>query len=88
METQVADFLGAALEMANREAGTPLWFALQLSERVFGVFDAFETDAARQAHLDGPIARALMASAATLFVGPPRIEAIEVLDLKNMALAG
>ncbi|MDQ1834115.1 putative quinol monooxygenase [Massilia scottii] len=87
-EAEVAQFLGAALEMANQEAGTPLWFALKLSERVFGVFDAFDTEAARQAHLDGPIAQALMASADALFVRQPQIEAVEVLGLKNAALAG
>lgn len=87
-EAEVAAFLGAALELANQEAGTPLWFALRLSERVFGVFDAFETQAARQAHLDGPIAQALMASADALFVRPPLIETVEVLGLKNLALAG
>lgn len=34
----------------------------------FGIFDAFPDDEARQAHLDGPIAAALMASAAELLV--------------------
>lgn len=84
-EAEVARFLGSALEMANQEAGTPIWFALRLSGNVFGVFDAFETEAARQAHLSGPIAQALMTHADALFVRQPQIDAIEVLGLKNVA---
>jgi quinol monooxygenase YgiN len=84
-EQDVADFLAAGLEMANQETTTPIWFALRLSPSVFGIFDAFETDANRQAHLTGPIAQALMAKAEELFSVPPSIEAIEVLGLKNQA---
>jgi len=82
-EAAVAEFLHMGLELANQEAQTPIWFALKLSDRVFGVFDAFETEAGRQAHLNGPIAQALMAKSEELFVRPPSIEAIEVLGLKN-----
>ena len=82
-EAAVAQFLQTGLALANQENQTPIWFALQLSERVFGVFDAFETEAGRQAHLNGPIAQALMAKSDELFVRAPTIEAIEVLGLKN-----
>jgi quinol monooxygenase YgiN len=82
-EADVAQFLELGLSLANQEAGTPIWFALQLSEREFGVFDAFETEAARQAHLSGPIAQALMAKADELFARQPSIEPIAVLGLKN-----
>jgi quinol monooxygenase YgiN len=71
------------LALANRESTTPIWFALKLSESTFGVFDAFENEAGRQAHLEGPIAQALMTKADELFVRPPSIEPIEVLGLKN-----
>ncbi|QNA89020.1 antibiotic biosynthesis monooxygenase [Massilia sp. Dwa41.01b] len=84
-EAEVAAFLRKALEMANAEAGTPVWFALRMSDSAFGVFDAFETEGARQAHLNGPIAQALMAQAETLFMRLPQIEALEVLGLKNAA---
>ena len=84
-EQAVADFLAAGLEMANQEARTPIWFALRLSPTTFGIFDAFATEADRQAHLNGPIAQALMANAAELLAQPPQIQAIEVLGLKNVA---
>ncbi|MBV8466676.1 MAG: antibiotic biosynthesis monooxygenase [Burkholderiales bacterium] len=82
-EQAVADFLAAGLELANQETQTPIWFALRLSHNTFGVFDAFHDEAGRQAHVDGPIAKALMAQAETLFAVPPSIEPIEVLGLKN-----
>ena len=86
-EQEVADFLNTGLTLANQEATTPIWFALKLSASTFGVFDAFESEAGRQAHLQGPIAQALMAKADQLFARPPSIEAIEVLGLKNRAHA-
>jgi quinol monooxygenase YgiN len=87
-EDEVAQFLATGLQLANQEASTPIWFALKFSDAVFGVFDAFETESGRQTHLTGPIAQALMARADDLFVRQPSIEAIEVLGLKNSALAG
>jgi len=86
-QEEVAQFLATGLQLANQEAGTPIWFALKFSDTVFGVFDAFETEQGRQAHLSGPIAAALMAKADELFVRQPGIEAIDVLGLKNTAPA-
>jgi quinol monooxygenase YgiN len=83
-EQEVADFLKAGLEMANQETTTPIWFALRLSPTTFGIFDAFADEAGRQAHLQGPIAQALMAKAAELLAAPPSIEQIDVLGLKNL----
>jgi quinol monooxygenase YgiN len=82
-EAAAEQFLHAALSMANDEATTPIWFALKLSPTIFGVFDAFHDEAGRQRHLNGPIAQALMAKGPELFVGPLKIEPIEVLGLKN-----
>jgi quinol monooxygenase YgiN len=82
-EEAVAAFLDAGLALANQEATTPLWFALRLSPSSFGIFDAFADESGRQAHLNGPIAQALMAKADELFSRPPQIEAIEILGFKN-----
>ena len=82
-EADVAAFLEAGLAMARAETTTPIWFALRLSPTTFGVFDAFHDEDGRQRHLSGPIAQALMAKAPELFAGPPTIDPIEVLGLKN-----
>jgi quinol monooxygenase YgiN len=81
-EKEVAKFLEAGLSLANQEATTPIWFALRLGPATFGVFDAFTDETGRQAHLNGPIAKALMAQAPELFSKPPAIEQIEVLGAK------
>lgn len=81
-EADVAAFLEQGLALARQEATTPVWFALRLGPSTFGVFDAFDDEAGRQAHLDGPIAKALMAQAPTLLASPPVIEKVEVLGAK------
>jgi quinol monooxygenase YgiN len=82
-ETEVEKFLQAGLSMARDEPTTPIWFALRLSPNTYGVFDAFHDETGRQEHLNGPVAKALMAKASDLFAKPPSIEPIEVLGLKN-----
>lgn len=81
-EKEVSDFLRSALPLAQQEPATIAWFALQMSPSTFGIFDAFPDDAGRQAHLDGPIAAALMGRAADLLAQPPVIEKVEVLAAK------
>jgi quinol monooxygenase YgiN len=81
-EAAVADFLAGALPLANAESGTTAWFALKFGSSTFGVFDAFADEAGRQAHLQGPIAAALMANAAALLNTPPNIEKIDLLAAK------
>ena len=81
-EKEVAAFLKQGLQMANQEATTELWFALRLGPSTFAIFDAFADESGRQTHLNGPIAKALFASAPDLFAEPPSIEKTEVLGAK------
>ena len=82
-ESEVQQFLEAGLAMARDEKSTPIWFALRLSPSTFGIFDAFEDEAGRQAHLTGPIAAALMANAAALLAEAPKIEKVDLLAAKT-----
>ena len=81
-EKDLAQFLHAGLAMAQQEGTTPVWFALQFSPSVFGIFDAFLDEAGRQAHLNGPIAQALGKNASTLLAKAPSIERVDVLGAK------
>jgi quinol monooxygenase YgiN len=81
-EADVAAFLQQGLQLANQEATTPVWFALQLGPTTFAIFDAFRDEAGRQNHLSGPIAAALMAHAADLLASPPTIDRLDVLGAK------
>ncbi|MFL6700390.1 MAG: putative quinol monooxygenase [Vitreoscilla sp.] len=81
-EAAVADFLAGALPLANAESGTTAWFALKFGPSTFGVFDAFQDEAGRSAHLNGPIAAALMANASALLSDAPKIERVDLLAAK------
>src|SRR5262245_26415512 len=81
-ENDVVEFLRQGLELANQESRTLMWFALRLGPTTFAIFDAFADEAGRQGHLGGPIAKALMAQAPTLFAAPLVIEPLEVLGAK------
>lgn len=54
-EAVVAKFLADALALANQEAGTLVWFALQSGPSSFAIFDAFADDTGRRAHLAVPL---------------------------------
>lgn len=82
MEKEVADFLAGALPLAQQEPGTITWYSWRADESVFGIFDTFETEEGRDAHLNGPIAAALMANADRLLAKPPVIEKLDVLAAK------
>ena len=78
-EQAVADFLKSGLTMAQDEPATITWYGIQLGPSTFGIFDTFPDEAGRQAHLNGPIAAALMANAADLLASDPVIETIGVV---------
>jgi quinol monooxygenase YgiN len=83
LEDQLATFLTGALDLANQEEGTPVWFALRTDASTFWIVDAFPGEAERQAHLDGPIAAALMDNADRLLSAPPSIMRADVLAAKT-----
>jgi quinol monooxygenase YgiN len=82
-EKEVSDLLKSALALAQAEQATIHWFGLQLGPSTFGIFDTFEQEEGRKAHLSGPIAAALMAKAPELLAQPPVIESVELLAVKT-----
>lgn len=76
-EKEVEAFLKQGAE--KKEAGTVSWFGLHESEGHYSVFDTFNDEAGREAHLNGEIAKALMANASTLFSAPPQINKITIV---------
>lgn len=81
-EKQVGEFLKSALPMAQAETETVRWYGLQINENTFGIFDTFETEDGRKAHLQGEIAAALMANASELLSKDPIIEFVDLLAVK------
>ena len=81
-EQTVADFLKSAQSLAENEEGTITWYAFKINENTFGIFDSFDGEEGRQAHLSGPIAKALMENAAELLASDPVIEQVDILASK------
>lgn len=81
-EQELAAFLRDALPLARDEKQTTVWFAIRLGPSELGIFDAFTDDDGRQAHLEGPIAKALMTEGTELLAQPPSIQPVEILAAK------
>jgi quinol monooxygenase YgiN len=81
-EKEVAEFIKSALALAQNEPDTIRWYALQIGPSTFGIFDTFAGEEGREAHLQGPIAQALMARAGELLATPPQIEQVTLLAVK------
>jgi len=81
-EKELETFIKSALALAQNEPETIRWYALQLSPSTFGIFDTFEAETGRQAHLAGPIAKALLAKADELLATAPQIEPVTLLAVK------
>src|ERR1700761_5922870 len=81
-EKDVEAFLTQGGEMAKKEAGTVNWYGLKEDEGSYSVFDTFNDEAGRDAHLNGEIAKALMAKADEDFSEAPKIFKIELIAQK------
>ncbi len=81
-ETEVENFLRSGLAIVQQEPATIAWFAIRMSPSTFGLFDAFPSEAGRQAHLTGRLAAALKEKASDLLSGPPSIEKIDLIAAK------
>src|SRR5262249_45148168 len=80
-EAEVAEFLRSVVPLVNAAPGTTAWFAIQESPSRFAIFDTFDDEAGREAHLNGKVAAALMEKARSgdLFAKAPEIHKIEIM---------
>ena len=82
-EAEVRSFLEQGARMAAEEPGTVHWYGFhEDNSGSFGIFDTFEDEAGREAHLKGEIAKALMAKAGELLASPPAIHKIDLIAEK------
>ncbi len=78
-EHEVAAFLRSAVPLVNAEPGTVSWYAIQEGPSSFAIFDTFDDEDGREAHLSGKVAEALMAKADELLEKAPDIYKLEIL---------
>jgi len=81
-EADVEAFLKQGAELAKKEPATVTWYAMKEAPGQYGIFDTFHDEAGREAHLNGEIAKQLMAKAGELLSEPPRIHKIDLLAVK------
>jgi quinol monooxygenase YgiN len=81
-EAEVEAFIRQGAELARKEPGTVTWYGIKEDDGQYGIFDTFNDEAGREAHLNGAIAKALMAKAGELLAEPPKIHKIQVIAVK------
>jgi quinol monooxygenase YgiN len=81
-EKEVAEFLRSAVPLVNAEVGTMSWFAIQEGPSSFAIFDTFDDEAGRDAHLNGRVAAALTERADELLAKTPEIHKLGILAEK------
>ena len=78
----LARFLESGRALAAAEEGTVTWYAFKISDTSYGIFDTFETDDGRLAHINGEIPKALADLGPDLLATDPDIRPVEVLAVK------
>jgi len=84
-EKEIADFLRSAVPLVNAEPGTITWYAIQEGPSSFAIFDTFDDEAGRDAHLNGKVAAALMdkIKAGDMFANTPQIHKLGIIADKS-----
>ena len=78
----LAAFLAQGRELAVAEEGTVTWYAFKLNDTTYGIFDTFEGEDGRQAHMNGQIPAALGRVGPDLLASDPDIRFAEVIAVK------
>jgi quinol monooxygenase YgiN len=79
---ELAAFLEQGRALAAAEPGTVTWYAFKLSDTTYGIFDTFNDEDGRQAHLNGQIPVALGEVAADLLAKDPDIRMTDIIAVK------
>ena len=79
---ELAAFLEQGRALAAEEEGTVTWYAFRLSDTTYGIFDTFEDEDGRQAHLNGQIPAALGQVGPDLLAADPDIRQTDIIAVK------
>jgi len=81
-EADVEAFVKGGRAIVEQEPGTRVWYGFRVDEKTFGIFDAFEDEAARQAHMNGAIPKALAEVGPQVLAKDPDIRMVDLLATK------
>jgi quinol monooxygenase YgiN len=82
-ENELAAFLESGGKIVADEPATRTWYAFQVDDSTFGIFDTFEDEAGRQEHLNGKIPAALGEVGDSLLADAPDIRLTNILAVKD-----
>jgi hypothetical protein len=74
--------LQAGRALAVAEQDTVTWYAFKIDDTHYGIFDSFESESGRDAHLGGQIPRALAQVAEDLLAEAPVIQTVDIVAVK------
>ncbi|GAA4141594.1 putative quinol monooxygenase [Leifsonia shinshuensis] len=80
---ELKEFLIGGKAVVDGEPGTRTWYAFQLDDTHFGIFDSFADEDARRAHLGGEIPRALGEVGPALLAKDPELSTVDLLAVKH-----
>jgi quinol monooxygenase YgiN len=78
-DADVKEFLSSVLTLAEQEPDTTASFVVRFGRGEYGIIDIFPDEAARQAHLEGPVPAALEEQRSNLFDHDPQVQKLEIL---------
>jgi quinol monooxygenase YgiN len=78
-EQEVEQFLRDAKSFVLQEPKTTAWFAIQLEDGDYGIFDAFHDNGGRFSHLTGHVPRELAKHSLSWFGSVPDMDMLNVL---------
>jgi quinol monooxygenase YgiN len=64
------------------------WYAFQISETEYGIFDTFASEDAREAHHAGELAQAIGQVAPDLLSEPPQVQPTRIVATKHEGSGG
>jgi quinol monooxygenase YgiN len=79
---ELHSLLKSAREAAVAEQGTVNWFAFQVSDDTYGIFDTFTDEDSRIAHINGEIPKALAARGDEILAKDPDIQTVDIVAMK------
>ena len=83
-ESEVEAFLAKEASLVKGEPGTLSWHAAKVEGEsgLYRIFDTFDDEAAREAHLNGEAGRELAEKADELFSAAPKVYRLQVVAQK------